>query len=280
MAAQDKVEVPDENRFYFCAKSCEEGAGMKVQAPDGVMLIIPIPKHVLDGDEIYMMKGSDGEWKVEKIVRPTIIEVPAVAPAEPQWRSQAALEQDCSSPEAVAVRFETTKGPIVVKVVPSWAPLGAKRFLDLVDDGYFSDIAIYRAIDRGLLQFGVVKSTDPRSTRYDRIPDDRLVGIPYAEGVIGFAAAGPGTRKSTICIMKADFRTQLGKGAHGTPSTETPFGMVAPESMATMHAITCIGDIPQLNGTGADPAKLEQFGNDYIHQEFPSCDFIISASRA
>jgi len=271
--------MADSSQFSFQVPQCGPGSALQVRAPDGVTLKIPLPENVLPGDELYMGKDAEGKWGIVKAVRGAAAPS-AVTPAPtPTWRSAEAMAADCASREAVAVRFDTTKGPIWINVVPSWCPTGAARFLQLVDDGYFADIAIYRAIDRGLLQFGVVKDTDPRSGRYAPIPDDKLVGIPYAEGVVGFAAAGPGTRKSTICIMKADFRTQLGKGPLGTASTETPFGMVCPESMATMHSVACLGDIPQMGGKGPCPGKLAALGNDYIRSEFPACDFVTGARR-
>lgn len=268
--------MAESSAFKFVVPQCEPGTSLRLTAPDGIVLSIPLPENILPGDEVHMEKAG-GTWSISKALRgvaPSVAEATAV-----EWRAPAQMAAECAAPDAVAVRFETTKGPITVKVVPSWAPLGAKRFLQLVDDGYWKDIAIYRAINGGLLQFGVVQDTDPRSKRYEKIPDDTLVGIPYAEGVIGFAAAGPGTRGSTVCIMKADFRSQLGKGALGTTSTETPFGMVIPESMAPMHSIACLGDIPQCGGKGPDPQALEARGNEYIRSEFPGCDFILDARR-
>eukprot|EP00443_Scrippsiella_acuminata_P095535 CAMPEP_0115482224 /NCGR_PEP_ID=MMETSP0271-20121206/58216_1 /TAXON_ID=71861 /ORGANISM="Scrippsiella trochoidea, Strain CCMP3099" /LENGTH=273 /DNA_ID=CAMNT_0002910009 /DNA_START=58 /DNA_END=879 /DNA_ORIENTATION=+ len=273
--------MAESSQFSFTVPACEPGSTLQVKATDGVTLKIPLPENVLPGDELYMAKGAEGKWGILKAIRGTPTPATAAAPASaPAWRSAEAMAAECASPEAVTVRLDTTKGPILIKVVPSWSPIGAERFLKLVDDGYFQDISIYRAINSGLLQFGVVKDTDERSKRYDPLPDDVLAGIPYAEGVVGFAAAGPGTRKSTICIMKADFRTQLGKGALGTKSTETPFGMVCPESMATMHSIHCYGDIPQCGGKGPCPGKLAALGNDYIRSEFPLCDFVTGACRA
>lgn len=263
------VQGRQEEAFSFIVPECEPGDTLRVPMPDGVTLQLPVPGNVDVGDELRLGKASDGKWRITSVSKTK----------SEKWRTEEDMQANCEGPHAVRVCFETTKGPIVIKVVPEWAPLGAERFLQLVDDGYFTDIAIYRAISGGLLQFGVVKDTDPRSANYTRIADDTLVGIPYAEGVVGFAASGPGTRKSTVCIMKADFRTQLGKGTLGTMSTETPFGMVCPESMSTMHSITCLGDIPQCGGKGPDPHKLEELGNEYIHSEFPSCDFVISASR-
>jgi glutathione peroxidase len=46
--------------------------------------------------------------------------------------------------EVVVVNCETTKGPLKIVVNPSWAPLGARRFLELVDDGFFNDHPLYR----------------------------------------------------------------------------------------------------------------------------------------
>jgi len=270
--------MADASAFKFVIpKDC--GPTVNVPAPDGVLLKIPVPENVLPGDELYMAKGPEGQWGISKAVR--LVNAPGAASAvqQPRWRSGEAMAADCARPDAFKVRLDTTKGAIFLKVVAAWSPLGVQRFLQMVDEGYYNDIAVYRAIRGGLLQFGVVKDTDARSSRYARIADDKLVGIPYAEGVISFAAAGPGTRKCTVCIMKADFRTQLGKGEIGTPSTETPFGMVCPESMAVMHSITCLGDIPQCGGCGPDPGKLEALGNEYIRSQFPTCDFVLAACR-
>ena len=42
------------------------------------------------------------------------------------------------------VTCETTKGTIGIEVREEWAPLGAQRFLELVDDNFFTDIAFFR----------------------------------------------------------------------------------------------------------------------------------------
>jgi cyclophilin family peptidyl-prolyl cis-trans isomerase len=265
--------------FSFVVPQCAPGATLSVNAPDGVKLKIPLPENILSGDELFMGKDAEGKWGITKAVRGASAPLPPAPAILPQWRSAEEMVADCVEPEVATVRLDTSKGPIFLKIVPKWAPIGAKRFLELVDDGYYGDIAIYRAIQGGLLQFGVVQDTDPRSTKYSKLEDDTLVGIPYAEGVVSFAAAGPGTRKSTVCIMKADFRTQLGKGQLGSRSTETPIGMVCTESMDVMHSITCLGDIPQCGGKGPDPGKLEAMGNAYIRTQFPTCDFVRAAAR-
>eukprot|EP00403_Amphidinium_massartii_P034544 CAMPEP_0178442770 /NCGR_PEP_ID=MMETSP0689_2-20121128/38402_1 /TAXON_ID=160604 /ORGANISM="Amphidinium massartii, Strain CS-259" /LENGTH=304 /DNA_ID=CAMNT_0020066459 /DNA_START=21 /DNA_END=932 /DNA_ORIENTATION=- len=249
MAKKVEVDMP---QFSFTLPACSPGEKVKVPAPDGVTLLLPINEGLKPGMTITMAKGSTGQWGF----------VSATAPA--QWKSREELDADLAEPGTALVQLNTTKGPIKIRIAPKWAPLGAQRFLEMVADGFYKDIAIYRGINGGLLQFGVVQNGDPRGKQYTSLADDLLCGVPYAEGIVGFAAAGPKTRKHTVCIMKADFRSQLGKGSIGSASTETPFGMVCPESMDVMHRITCLGDIPQCGGSGPDPHKIEEQGNAYL----------------
>ena len=52
------------------------------------------------------------------------------------------------------VDCKSTQGPVEIHVVREWSPLGAARFLELVDDGYFSDLALFRCVRNFLCQFG------------------------------------------------------------------------------------------------------------------------------
>ena len=45
-------------------------------------------------------------------------------------------------------------GAFAVVVHPSWAPLGAKRFLDLVEDRFYDGVAFMR-MNRMMVQFGI-----------------------------------------------------------------------------------------------------------------------------
>mmetsp|Transcript_33377 Transcript_33377/g.74387 ORF Transcript_33377/g.74387 Transcript_33377/m.74387 type:complete len:575 (+) Transcript_33377:122-1846(+) len=375
--------------FLFGIPDCEPGDLLRIKAPDGVILKIPLPESLRPGDALRMHKPPGSDWTVKSVSRGAVLhqldtsspprppvacagppspvatsglrtaadlaseaaaqaavaeaaaaEAEAAAAAVAQQAAtarclaaeQRAVEQralaeqqrrladmqmqgipdqqramqealgadpchqraaastpphpknlrqkprreiaaDLASPDVVTVQLYTTKGPILVRVVPSWAPLGVARFLDLIDDGYYSEIAIYRAVPGFLVQFGIIK--DPqRSSRYERIRDDPLVGVPVEEGSVVFAASGPNTRKATICIFLADY-PELGHSPW-----ETPLGKVSAESLQTLHDIfTGYGDIPQCGGAGPDPIKLEDLGNSYITSNFPESDFVIGASR-
>merc|ERR1712039_181766 len=128
-----------------------------------------------------------------------------------------------------------------------------------------------RAVPKFLVQFGVTNDV-ARSSPYEAIDDDIIRGVPITEGTVCFAACGPNTRATTLCIFLDSFK-QLGWN-----SWETPIGKVCPESMSILHSLhTGYGDMPQCGGKGPDPIKLEENGNGYIKESFPLCDFVHSA---
>ena len=45
-------------------------------------------------------------------------------------------------PDVSVVECATTKGTIKIEVHPAWAPLGAARFLELVQAAFFTDVAL------------------------------------------------------------------------------------------------------------------------------------------
>lgn len=249
-------------------RGCAPGTTMRVPAPDGNTLMVPMPEQAMVGDKIYMAK-MNGAWTVSKITRTAPVAAPTSAVPR---KTRDEVDNDLVGDDVVMVNLNTTKGQITLHVVPHWAPMGAERFLQMVDDNYFTDrgVAIYRGVKGFLVQFGVVK--DP-VVKYQAIPDDPLCGVPIEEGTLIFAAAGANTRTSTLCLFLGDC-PYLGKSPW-----ETPIGKVAPDSLPTLHELYLPGDIPECGGNGASPTKLEAEGNEYISENFPDADYVIGASR-
>lgn len=50
---------------------------------------------------------------------------------------------------------QTTKGAVTIEIHPGWAPIGAARFLELVDTGYFNHSPLFRCVPGFLCQFGL-----------------------------------------------------------------------------------------------------------------------------
>lgn len=282
MAADDNVPdvtasvevIEAVTEFNFVVPEGDAEAVWKLNAPDGCTLHMKRPGNVLVGDQIVMSRGEDGKWAIKHVVRSEAVSQFSVN-GEVKPRSEAELKADLEDTRGVIqkVQLETTKGPIILQLCPPWAPLGTTRFLQLVLDGFYSDLAIYRAVPKFLIQFGVSGQSKEAEEKYKAIDDDPLRGVPIQAGSICFAASGPNTRCCTICIFLNDF-PQLGKNPW-----ETPIGKVHPESMATLKSLcTEYGDMPQCNGKGPDPTILEEKGNDYIKEKFPKIDFVKKAS--
>lgn len=93
-----------------------------------------------------------------------------------------------------------TSSSFVVEVKPEWAPLGAQRFLELVESKFFDNCRFFRALKNFMAQFGI--ANDPQVTAYWRkktIPDDPVVAS-NERGHLSFAMAGPNTRSTQFFI--------------------------------------------------------------------------------
>lgn len=271
------------SEFCFVVPKCASGTTIKLTAPDGVCLQLKLPDTVYPGDEMHMHKGENARWGIKHVVRgdgdqedDSAKEAYTMAKSQDRagWRLEVEIARDLAGPDVVRIELRTTKGPILLRIVPSWAPLGVERFLRMVDDGFYSDIAIYRAVPDFVVQFGIVRDRT-RTDRYQPLLDDTPCGIPIEEGSVAFAACSSKARRYVLCLFLGDCRHALGRN-----SWETPIGKVEAGSLDTLHSVfTGYGDMPQCNGRGPDPCKLEDLGNEYITTDFPKCDFVVRASR-
>jgi peptidyl-prolyl cis-trans isomerase A (cyclophilin A) len=176
---------------------------------------------------------------------------------------------DQRAPDRYAVRFDTTKGPVVIDVTRAWAPYGADRFYTLVREGYFTDVAFFRVVEGFMAQAGI--HGDPAmNTRWRprRIPDD-----PPAQsntrGMVSYAMGGPGTRTTQFFINFVDNSRLDSMGF-------APFGLV--RDMAAVDALhNGYGEGPP-SGRGPNQARIQNEGNAYLRAEFPQLDYIRSAS--
>ncbi len=64
------------------------------------------------------------------------------------------------------VRIGTTKGPLVVRLYPEWAPLTVANFLNLVDRGYYDGLRWFRIVPDFVVQTGDPKDTGDGDAGY------------------------------------------------------------------------------------------------------------------
>jgi peptidyl-prolyl cis-trans isomerase A (cyclophilin A) len=198
---------------------------------------------------------------------------PSTAPAEGTPANSALFDPtraDEKAPATYNVKFETTKGDILIKVTRSWAPNGADRFYNLVKIGYFDDTAFFRVLPGFMAQFGINGNPEVnRIWKNSQIPDDPVKESNH-RGYLTFATAGPDTRTTQLFINFADNSRLDGQGF-------APIGKVA-QGMSVVDSIYSGYGEGAPQGKGPNQSFIQGGGNDYLKKFFPKVDYIRKAS--
>ena len=194
-------------------------------------------------------------------------ETPAPA-AKPSLMNPASLR--AKAPDVYKVKFTTTKGDFVVEVNRAWAPLGADRFYNLVQNGFYNDAAFFRVLKGFMAQFGI--SANPSISRVWRsanIKDDPVKQSNY-RAYLSFATAGPNTRTTQIFINYGE-NTSLDRSGFA------PFGRVV-EGMAVVDSLYGGYGEGAPEGRGPEQGRIEGQGKAYLDKGFPQLDSIKSTT--
>ncbi|MEY2725830.1 MAG: hypothetical protein RLZZ458_1697 [Planctomycetota bacterium] len=161
------------------------------------------------------------------------------------------------------VKFETTAGDFLVEVHREWAPLGAQRFYELVEDGFYNDCSFFRVVPGFVVQFGI-NGTPAKHRKWDRrISDDKVVKS-NSKGTLCFATSGPESRTTQLFINYGD-NSNLDRMGFSV------FG----EVIEGMHNVEGIN--PEYGEQPQQPL-IEREGNSYLRQQFPEMDYIRRAT--
>jgi cyclophilin family peptidyl-prolyl cis-trans isomerase len=176
---------------------------------------------------------------------------------------------------SVSVLCSTSKGDLRMTIKPTWSPLGAGRFLEMVHARYLDGCALNRVVPKFLTQLGIGAEYEQRTQwRHRNIPDDSPRKVPFQPGTMAYAGSGPNSRSTEFFIVMPDTpQSQL--DYFGTNPWETPFGFVHPDdvvnTVGTWHAY---GDMPPW-GKGPSSQKIyPKDGYDYLKKEFPELDYV------
>ena len=171
-----------------------------------------------------------------------------------------------TAPEKFRAKFATTKGDIVIEVTREWSPNGADRFYNLVDIGYFDDIAIFRAVPNFMFQFGV--HGDPNVSKHwkdSNIKDDAPGKASNLPGYVTFAKTGmPNSRSAQMFV-------NLGNNSFLDAQGFTPFGKVIEGLEVVAKINTEYGE-----NDPEDQGSLITKGNDWLLKKYPRLDIIKS----
>lgn len=174
------------------------------------------------------------------------------------------------APATFQARFETSKGDFVIEVHRDWAPVGADRFYNLVNSGYFDGVRFFRVISGFMAQFGI--HGDPRvaaAWRDANIADDP-VRQHNVRGMVSFATAGPNTRTTQLFINYGDNSRLDGMGF-------APIGRVV-QGMDVVDRLYAAYGEGAPAGRGPEQGRIQTEGNQYLERDFPLLDQIKRAT--
>ena len=198
---------------------------------------------------------------------------PAAAPGDTPAAGTGPLQHPAElnekAPDTYRARFETTKGPFVIEVTRELAPRGADRFYNLAKNGFFDDVAFFRAIDGFMVQFGI--HGDPAIAsrwRTATFPDDEVKGT-NARGTISFATSGPNSRTTQVFINYKD-------NANLDRMGFSPFGRVV-EGMEVVDSLYTGYGEGAPRGRGPNQGRIQSEGNNYLRRDFPQLDWVTDA---
>ncbi|WP_419934172.1 peptidylprolyl isomerase [Candidatus Palauibacter sp.] len=172
----------------------------------------------------------------------------------------------------VEVAIETSQGEFVIAVHREWAPLGAERFLTLVESGYYDDARFHRVVPDFIVQWGL--AGDPAlSAEWMNafIPDDPVVAS-NTRGRIAFAFTEPGTRATQVYINLVD-NVRLDSTGFA-PFGEVISGMEVVDALYSGYGEDSGGGLRR-----GDQSRIVTEGNLHLDREYPRLDRLIRAAR-
>ena len=178
---------------------------------------------------------------------------------------------------AVMVEFDITLAPgqvgtFVIEVHPEWSPLGAERFLELIDtDGFWKGIRFFRVISGFMAQFGIHARPEVSAEWKSKTLKDDPVVESNLRGYISFATSGQDSRTTQMFINLVDNTNLDGMGF-------SPFGKVV-EGMNVVDQIFSGYGEGAPSGSGPEQGRIQSEGNRYLKRQFPKLSYINSVVR-
>ena len=168
------------------------------------------------------------------------------------------------APDTYKVKLDTSKGPFVIEVHRSWAPLGADHFYSLVKSGFYNDVRFFRVVPNFMLQFGMSGDPKVQSAHNTTIKDDP-VKESNKRGYVTFAKTGAPNSRSTQLFINYKDNTFLDSQGFA-PIGQVVSGMEVVDKINSEYR-----EKPNQN-------EIRTSGNAYLKKEFPNLDYVKTAT--
>lgn len=174
------------------------------------------------------------------------------------------LAADADAPYKVIFHLENLErggiGEVIVQVHPEWAPLGAKRFAELLEQRFFDGNRFFRVVCGFVAQFGI--SGDPKVSAAWKgqtiLDDPQQFHVANNRGRLSFYTDGPNDRETQVIFNVKDNDYLDEKGY--VPFAEVTDGMFFIDRIYNKYGGAA---------RAPDPETLQAEGNAYADREFP-----------
>ena len=176
------------------------------------------------------------------------------------------------APTLFRVKFETSRGDIVMEMNRDWSPLGVDRFYNLAKNGYYDGDRFFRVIQDRWTQTGIQGDPAISALWRTRTIADEPRRESNVRGTVAFAFAVANGRTTQIFINTRD------NSATHDKEPFVPIGKVI-EGMAVVDAL--YAEYAENSGGGIRAGKQDPLfaeGNAYLARNFPRLDWIYRAT--
>jgi peptidyl-prolyl cis-trans isomerase A (cyclophilin A) len=175
------------------------------------------------------------------------------------------------APSSFKAKFETSKGAFVITVHRDWAPIGADRFYNLVNGGFYDECRFFRVLDGFIAQMGINGNPAIQSAWRDATMRDDPVKESNKPGLVSYAKSNAPDSRSTQVFINIKDNSTLDKLGFA-PFGEVTTGMDVVEKLYSGYG----EGAPR--GKGPEQQRLQKDGNAYLQKEFPKLDYIRKAT--
>ncbi|OQR87717.1 cyclophilin type peptidyl-prolyl cis-trans isomerase [Achlya hypogyna] len=168
--------------------------------------------------------------------------------------------------DVYSVLFKTQAGDFTVEVHEDWAPIGAARFKQLIEDKFFDNSAFFRYAPKWVVQWGI--AADPKvNPKYGNITDDPInPKVSNLQGTMAYAMDEEANSRTTQVYVNFANNSRLDSKGF------TPFAIVTSGYEVLQDKVYAgYGEKP-------DQDKIYAEGEAYLHREFPLLTHITSAT--
>eukprot|EP00211_Chloroparvula_japonica_P014130 CAMPEP_0119121774 /NCGR_PEP_ID=MMETSP1310-20130426/2248_1 /TAXON_ID=464262 /ORGANISM="Genus nov. species nov., Strain RCC2339" /LENGTH=260 /DNA_ID=CAMNT_0007111353 /DNA_START=18 /DNA_END=796 /DNA_ORIENTATION=+ len=171
--------------------------------------------------------------------------------------------------------------PIVINVYENWSPIGAQRFLELVDEGYYDNSPLFRVVKNPsqIVQFGISldKALEAKWGK-NNIKDDPNMGFPFKRGYVSFAGGGKDSRATQAFFALSTRHTRhLGKVPHETPFGKVVSGMDVVDMFFDGDGKFSMDMEPW--GQGPQQGRIMREGRKYLDEHYPDLSYFTTCTR-